>query len=253
MLARLRMRALVVMIGAAAAGVPVLGLAAPAQAAAGPDGGGGLAGAHAGVSSVINSTAFAGYQATVAAGSATSSAAQYKLPALSCTSAARGITPVAGVEVNNFATYSAAFVFTGCSKGKAVYFPALVVSGKETNYASAAFHAGNVIKVATKVTTAGTTVSVTDVTTKVTKKRTGAGASPSAAYVGDSYWAVNGTILGVPSFGTLGFTNCSVDGKALSAAHPAKYQRVNSSGTVQITTGALSSKGTAFTTHFKHS
>ena len=154
--------------------------------------------------------------------------------------------------MNNSATYSAAFVFTGCQGGKAVYFPALVVSGNEVNYTSTAFHAGNVIKVAAKVTTAGTTVSVTDATTKVTKKRTGSGASPSAAYVGDSDWAVNGTILGVPSFGTLSFTNCSVDGKALAAAHPAKYQRVNGS-TVQITTGALSSTGTAFPTHFKHS
>jgi hypothetical protein len=241
MLARFRMPALAVVIGAAVV-APVLGLAAPAQAAATGHGGGGPAGAHARTPSVINNTVFAGYQATVAAGSATSSAAQYKLPALSCTSANRAITPVAGVAVNNFATYSAAFVFTGCRGGKAVYFPALVVNGSE----------GNFIKVATKVTTAGTTVSVTDATTKVTKKRTGSGASSSAAYVGDSDWAVNGTILGVPSFGTLSFTNCSVDGKALAAAHPAKNQRVNGS-TVQITTGALSSGGTAFPTHFKHS
>jgi hypothetical protein len=251
MLARFRMPAVAITIGVAVT-APVLALAAPAQAGATGHGGGGAAGAHARTPSVINNTVFAGYQATVTAGSATSSAAQYKLPALSCTSANRGITPVAGVAVNNFATFSAAFVFTGCRGGKAVYFPALVISGNEVNYTATAFHAGNVIKVATKVTTASTTVSVTDATTKVTKKRTGAGASSSAAYVGDSDWTVNGTILGVPSFGTLSFTNCSVDGKALAASHPAKYQRVNGS-IVQITAGALSSGGTAFATHFKHS
>ncbi len=196
---------------------------------------------------------FAGYQATVAAGSATSSGAQYKLPALSCTSAYRGITPVAGVGVNGNTTYSSAFVFTGCHNGKAVYFPALVINGSETNYTTTTVHAGNVIKVSTKVTTKGTTVSVTDATTGVTKKLTGSGASPSVAYVGDSDWVVNGTILGVPSFGTLSFTSWSVDGKALARAHPARYQRVNSSNVVQITTGVLSSTGTAFLTHYKHS
>lgn len=251
MLARFRAPAIAITVGVAVV-APVLSLAVPAQAAATGHGGGGAAGAHAGTASVINNTVFAGYEATVAAGSATSSAAQYKLPALSCTSANRAITPVAGVGVNGNTTYSAAFVFTGCQGGKAVYFPALVISGNEVNYTTTAFHAGNLIKVATKVTTAGTTVSVTDATTKVTKKRTGSGASSSVAYVGDSDWAVNGTILGVPKFGTLTFTNCLVDGKALAAAHPAKNQRVNGS-IVQITAGALSSAGTAFATHFKHS
>jgi hypothetical protein len=254
MLARFRMCALAVTSGAAAVGVAVLGLAASAQAAAGADGGGGPAGAHARASSVINSAVFAGYQATVAAGSATSSAAQYKLPALSCTSATRGITPVAGVGVNagGTSTFSSAFAFALCQNGKAAYYPALVINGSETNYASTALHAGNVIKVATKVTTAGTTVSVRDVSTGVTKKLTGPGASSGNAYIGDSDVTISGSLVGVPNFGTVTFTSCSVDGKALAAAHPARYQRVNGS-TVQITTGALSSKGTAFVTHFKHS
>ena len=93
MLARFRLPALAITVGAAVM-APVLGLAAPAQAAT-TGHGGGAADAHARTPSVINNTVFAGYQATVTAGSATSSAAQYKLPALSCTSANRGITPVA--------------------------------------------------------------------------------------------------------------------------------------------------------------
>jgi hypothetical protein len=253
MLARFRMLALAVTVGAAAVAAPVLGLAVPAQAAAGGHGGGGLAGAHARALAVINSDHFAGYQATVPAGSATSSAAQYKVPALSCTSAYRAITPVAGVEVNNFATFSSAFLFVGCHNGKARYFPAVVINGSETNYTTTLLAAGDVIKVSAKVTSTGTTVQVTDMTKGVTKKRTGPGASPSAAYVGDSGWFNAGTLLGVPRFGTLTFTRCSVDGKALAGSHPAKYQRVNSSNIVQISTGALSSTGTAFATHYKHS
>jgi hypothetical protein len=252
MLARFRMHALAVTIGAVAVVAPVLSLAAPAQAA--PAGhGGGPASAHARALSVINSDHFAGYQATVAAGSATSSAAQFKVPTLSCTSAYRAITPVAGVEVNSFATYSSAFVFVGCHSGAAVYFPALVINGTETDYTTTPLAAGDVINVSTKVTTTGTTVKVTDVTKGVTKKLTGPGASSSAAYIADSGWFNNGTLLGVPKFGTLTFIHCLVDGTALANAHPAQYQRVNSSGTVQIATGALTSGGTAFATHFKHS
>jgi len=253
MLGRFRVPVLAVTIGAAAVVAPGLNLAAPAQAAAAGHGGSGLASAHAGAPSVINSPAFAGYQATVAAGSATSTAAQYKVPALSCTSAYRAITPVAGVEVNSFATYSSAFLFAGCHNGTAVYFPALVINGNETNYTTTPLSAGDVIKVSAKVTTTGTTVTVTDVTKGVTKQLTGAGASSSAGYVGDSDWVSNGTLLGVPNFGTLTFTHCLIDGTALASWNPAEYERVNSSNIVQIATGALSSTGTAFPTHYKHS
>jgi hypothetical protein len=251
-LAGFRAPALAVTVGAVALVAPMLSLAAPAQAAATGHGGGGPAGAHARALSAINSPTFAGYQATVAAGSATSSAAQYKVPKLSCTSANRAITPVAGVEVNSATSYSSAFLFVGCQGGKAVYYPALVVNGSETNYTTTPLAAGNLIKVSTAVTTTGTTVQAKDVTTGVTKRLTGAGASPSAAYVGDSDWVNNGTLLGVPNFGTLTFTHCLIDGTALAGWHPAEYQRVNGS-IVQIATGALSSAGTTFPTHYKHS
>jgi hypothetical protein len=144
-------------------------------------------------------------------------------------------------------------VFVGCHSSKATYFPALVINGTETNYTTTPLAASDVIKVSTNVTTTGTTVQVTDVTKSVTKKLTGPGASSSAAYIADSAWYNNGTLLGVPHFGTLTFTHCLIDGSALASAHPAEYQRVNSSSIVQIATGALSSAGTAFATNYKHS
>lgn len=200
---------------------------------------------------MVNSDHFAGYEANVTAGSATTSAAQFKVPALSCTSAFRAITPVAGVETNNFTSYSSAFLFVGCRSGKAVYFPSLVVNGTETNYTTTRLAAGDVIKVSTKVTT-GTTVQVTDVTKGITKKLTGPAASSSAAYIADSAWYNSGTLLGVPKFGTITFSHCLIDGKTLASAHPTRVQRVNSSNVVQISTGALSTAGTTFATHFKH-
>jgi hypothetical protein len=120
-------------------------------------------------------------------------------------------------------------------------------------YPTMRVRAGDVIKVSAKVTTRGTTVQVTDVTTGVTKRRTGPGARSSTAVVGDAGWAANRTtLLGVPGFGTLTFTSCLIDGRALARSNPARYQRVNRRNVVQIATGALSPGGTAFATHFRH-
>ena len=190
MLARFRMPALAVTIGAAALALPLLSLAAPAQAAAGGNGGGpGPAFARASAPSVINSTTFAGYVASVAPGSATSSAAQFKVPRLSCTTAFRAIAP--GVAVNNTRSTSSALVLTSCYHGRAGYFPVLDIND-DVAFPAMRVRAGDVIKVSVKVTTRGTTVQVTDVTAGVTKRRTGPGARSSTAVVGDSGWSVNG-------------------------------------------------------------
>jgi hypothetical protein len=49
--------------------------------------------------------------------------------------------------------------------------------------------------------------------------------------------------------GTLTFTSCLIDGKALASRHPGEYLRVNHAGIVQIAPGALSPAGTAFATY----
>jgi hypothetical protein len=92
------------------------------------------------------------------------------------------------------------------------------------------------------------------VTTGVTQKIIGAGFSTGAAYVGDDGWGdSSGRLEHVPDFGKLTFKNCILDGKALASWHPHAYQRVNSIGTLQISTGGFWPGGTAFTTHFQHS
>ena len=197
---------------------------------------------------------FAGYLTGVTAGSATSSAASFTVPTLTCTTTDRAITNVAGVSENNNKTASVAVVFTGCVNGQAVYFPILVDNGREKDYTSTPLAAGDVIDVTTKVSTNRTRVQVTDVTTNVTEKKIGPGASASAAYMGDTGAASStGSLQHVPDFGKLTFKNCLVDGKALASWHPQAYQRVNSIGRVQITTGGFWPGGTAFTTHFQHS
>jgi len=56
----------------------------------------------------------------------------------------------------------------------------------------------------------------------------------------------------VPSFGTLTFTNCHIDGKTLASRHPSAYERVMQV-IVQVAPGTLSATGTAFTTYYNHS
>jgi Peptidase A4 family len=213
-------------------------------------------GSHAiGVSTATptSSRTFAGYQATVPAGSATVLTASFTAPALSCTTADRAIAPSTGVPVNNYKTVSAAFLFTGCVNGTAVYFPGLVVNGTETDYTASPFAAGDVINLTTKVSTNRTRVQVTDVTTGVTQKIIGPGARASAAFVGDEAWlSSSGALMRVPDFGKVQFKNCLLDGKTLASWRPKAYQRVTSLGVVQISTGAFWPGGTAFTTRYMH-
>ena len=202
----------------------------------------------------ISNRTFAGYQAAVKAGSATVSVASFTVPTLTCTTTDRGITNVAGVSENNYKTASVAVVFTGCVSGQAVYFPILVDNGKETDYTSTPLAAGDVIDLTTKVSTNRTRVQVTDVTTGVTQKIIGPGSSASAAYMGDTGAASStGSLQHVPDFGKLTFKSCLIDGTALASWRPQAYQRVNSIGTLQISTGNFWPGGTAFTTHFQHS
>jgi hypothetical protein len=238
--------------GVTAASASGSGLATIHHGARGPAGiavgGGALRLTHA----PINNRTFAGYQATVRAGSATVAAASFTLPTLSCTAADRAITPSAAVLVRN--NISASFVFTGCVSGTASYFPGLVVNGAETDFTTTPFAAGDVIDVTTKVSTNRTRVQVTDVTTSVTQKIIGSGARAQSVLIGDSGWAPSaGHLQHVPDFGKLTFTNCLIDGTALGGHHPHAVQRVNSRGTVQISTGGLFPGGTAFSTHFMHS
>jgi hypothetical protein len=197
---------------------------------------------------------FAGYQTAVPTGSATVLTASFTVPALACTTTDRAIAADAGVLVNNYKSGSLAGVFTGCVSGTAVYYPSVVVNGTETDYTTSPIAAGDVIDLTTKVSTNRTRVQVTDVTTGVTQKIIGAGASASAAYIGDDSWInSSGQLEHVPDFGKLAFKNSILDGKTLASWHPHAYQRVNSIGTLQITTGGFWPGGTTFTTHFQHS
>ena len=244
--------------GLALSGLMTAGAASATNTVPGAHGGGSRYASPGGGSHAVglatapaNSRDFAGYAAAVPAGSATVMTASFTVPTLSCTTADRAITPSTAVYHGN--SVSAAFVFTGCVNGTAVYYPGLVVNGTETDFTTSPFAAGDVVDVTTKVSTNRTRVQVTDVTTGVTQKIIGAGARAQVVLISDNSWTTSTGRWHVPDFGKLTFKNCLIDGKALASWHPDAYQRVNSVGTVQIQTGGMWPTGTAFTTHFMHS
>jgi hypothetical protein len=206
------------------------------------------------INTPANSRFFAGYDASVTVGSATTVETSFAVPTLSCTTSDRAIAPNAGVEVNSDKSFSASFVFVGCVSGAAVYYPGVVVNGTETDYSSSPVAAGDVVDLTTKVSNFRTRVEVTDVTTGVTEKITnGAGASVDYPYLGDEGWGSStGQLERVPDFGKLQFKTCLIDGKAIGDWHPQAFQRVLSDGVVQIATGALWSTEPAFTTRYLH-
>jgi hypothetical protein len=208
----------------------------------------------AGAASVKNSPFEAGYQTAVTTGSATTVTAMFTVPALSCAPADLGIAPAAAEFVNRNGLLTAAGVAVKCESGKAVYFPALVINNVGQSFRTSPAAAGDVINLSASVTTTATTVTVTDVTKNVTTTLTGAGARPHAAFIGDLGWGSNkGVLLGVPNFGKLKFFNSMINGQALGSTGPQAYQRVNSSGVVQIATGPFSPPGgLAFATYYRH-
>jgi hypothetical protein len=159
-----------------------------------------------------------------------------------------------GVPANKGKTVSAAYVFVGCVSGTATYYPGVVLNGKEKDYSTTLFAAGDVVDVTTKVSTNRTRVQVTDVTTGVTEKLLGSGASADDAYFGDAAWgSSSGGLLHVPDFTKVTFKSCDIDGKTLASWRPTAFQRVNSIGRLQISTGGIWPTGDAFSTHFEHS
>jgi len=240
-----------IMAGAASAAVNGLGTHGPGSWHVAPGTGSRTTGLSA--AAPTSTRTFAGYQTAVPAGSATVVTASFAVPTLSCTTTDRAFAADVGVPVNNNKTVSLAGVIIGCSNGTAVSYPSVLVNGTETDYTANPVAAGDVIDLTTKVSTNRTRVQVTDVTTGVTQKIIGAGASASAAYIGDDSWDnSSGQLEHVPDFGKLAFKNSILDGKTLASWHPHAYQRVNSIGTLQITTGGFWPGGTAFTTHYQH-
>ncbi len=224
-------------------------LTTSAQAASSRSGGAAIPVVSGASHSAATSPSFAGYR-VLARDGFWSVTASFTVPTVRCGTAARAVVASAGLQEIN-GTVSSASLVLGCNGGAAVFFPSLVVNGKVTNYKAAKISPGNTIILTASSSAAQNYVQVVNQTTKGAARLTGTFA-PSVPWIGDNGWTVNGHLLRVPDFGSLTYYNCSVDGSPITSGTWRAYNRVDSLGITEISTGPIgSANGSGFTTTFK--
>jgi hypothetical protein len=177
-------------------------------------------------------------------------------PKLSCGKANQAIVPSVGVFTSPSNNFSAADMFVGCTGGKALYFPVLVMNSKPTRHKTGAkAHPGDKIVLKASVNATRTVLTTLDKTTKIKRTLTGPG-STTLAYpsVGDDGHSTKSTGLwGVPKFRTLKFSQTVLNGQPF-ASSPDLVQWDRYRGTtLQIKTSLFGSDQETFKTVFKHS
>jgi hypothetical protein len=170
----------------------------------------------------------------------------------------RGITADVGIYGSGSSAYYQAGVFVGCYGGLAHYWPDITINGHETKYnVGADAKPGDTITIRVSLGATQSSASVVDHSRALTKTLTGVGSTSwGGPFVGDdARYNQKGQRLGVPSFGTLSFSQCTFDGAAFGGATAVGlvgYKRVNSTGTVQIGLGPFGPAGAGFSTYFRH-
>ena len=200
--------------------------------------------------SVTKSTGFAGYAANTVLATVTVSSG-FTVPAITCRSSSEGIAP-AVILADSSVSYDSAGVAELCPKGNPAY-TALVQFDQKVTMISAV-KPGDRMTVSITQSSGSTTVTVKDTTAKWSKSYAGAGGSPGYIDIGVDDWVnfSTGAIYGVPTFTKVTFSASRVNGASLAGYRPTQYERVSSTGVVQIASSGLSSTGTSFGCTFRH-
>jgi len=247
-------------VGAIIAGLGSLLLAVsgtvPALASNGPAAGfSGVTGFRVAGAANATSTGFGGW--VFGAKAAKSVTAEFKVPALKCTSTTRGIAPSSALLTGSSTSpkVSAATVLLICSSGAPLLIPAVIVNGTETN-STHAVHAGDLMKATVTTSSTATAATIADLTTGHTFsfKKSGTGGTSFEELIVDSAAAMGTTQLPVANFGMISYRMAAVSGKAIGTVTPRTAVNMQTStGTLQILTGAITGTAkNAFTTTFKH-
>jgi len=190
---------------------------------------------------------FAGYEARE---SVTSASASFTIPKLTCpNSGMLGIAP--GVSLTG-ATTTEADVAVLCQNGALHDVARMFLNNSPPYDLPIAINPGDTMAVSVSETPAADTATITDLTQQTSVTKRASGASNVLARIGDGSVLDNtGLLLGVPPFGAITFSAAKVNGSALGASSPTPVNRTLFS-TLKISTGALDSTGTSFTTNFRH-
>jgi hypothetical protein len=212
----------IAVIGVAIAGLSTVVLAGPTATAQASIGVGGEPAVPSAPAKIAGSTNFAGYG--FKGNTVTSAAATFTVPAITCTSAERGVA--AGVFlIGSSPVFTSGLAEAVCASGTAQYAAGIYVN----NVLATNLTVGPNDKIAVTVTETSTI---------------------KWFIADDSIY--NGSVeLGVPEFTSNAFTSASVDGTPLGSFTPrTKYERVKGS-TVQLVPTSITA-GENFNVLFKH-
>ncbi len=230
------------------------------SSASAPRRGGGSAAPGSGAvrAAAIKNPGFAGYRRNGGGSTASFSVrAMFVVPKLgACGSATRAIAP--DIDVSNGTKGSGVGVFVGCYKHRPDYFPFIELNKVTTDYTAGVVTPGDRILLRLSEGPSSAEITFQDLTHNFVKVKTGSGLRGLGfPGIGDDSWVINNEQLRVPNFGSITFSQCTVNGVPIGSGGSAKspaalqYDRATKAGTVQIATGPLSANQ-AFTTYFKH-
>lgn len=177
------------------------------------------------------------------------------VPKLSCKAtpaAGRAIAVGVGIQsVNSYARLD----LTCTPGGTARFYASLIVNGTIKNMPSDAARAGDTVEVEVSQSDSITTDSVIDLTHKFIATANGSGSGTSEGVLAGDFPVLSGsTTLGVPSFGTVAFSNALINGYPFGSAVPdLQLDDLYGNSTLQIKTAVTAGKNETFTTVFKHS
>lgn len=144
-----------------------------------------------------------------------------------------------------------------CSSGTPTYYAWYEMYPKFPVNLSGTVRPGDAITAEVKYNGSGNfTLTISDTTqgwTFTTNQRSRKAALGSAEWIAEAP-SSSGGVLPLANFGTVSFSNCTANGKSISAnPNPDEIVMVTSSGTVKAQPSGLNSSGTGFSVSWKHS
>jgi len=109
--------------------------------------------------------------------------------------------------------------------------------------------AGDKVSMSDAFSATSSTATLSDDTTKMSETETGPGATSAT----NSNFVVQRGSATIPTFTSIGFSGCTVDGTTLASTNPLKTNMTAANGATQVSTKAINGKGAGFQARFKQS
>lgn len=186
------------------------------------------------------------------ASSSSSAATTFTVPTVTCgASETSGVIAGSGIFSSVSEWVSAGGIIVGCDSGVAVYAAEAVINNNPSDV-DITPSPGDTISTSVVIVPGQTQVVVDDVTQDVSSTTTQA-VGMVGTYISNGIDAERTpAVLPVPDFGVMTFSNTSIDGLTVKAAHGKAINRVTG-GVLQIKTGKLNKAGNGYTETFVHS